>query len=94
MPEHAHLLAMPGHDTANTLDMVDKFKSLSGIWLHNHGFAKWQPLCWDEMVGSSEDWRAQARYIALNPVRAGFVENFNDYPYLGSLHGDVMDHFN
>jgi REP element-mobilizing transposase RayT len=93
MANHVHLLAMPGHDQANTLDMIDKFKSLSGIWLFNHGFPRWQPGSWDEMVGSAEDWRAQARYIALNPVRVGLVENFNDYPYLGSLNGSVAGLF-
>jgi len=30
---------------------------------------------------------------AMNPVRAGLVENWNDYPYLGSLHGRVQDVF-
>lgn len=93
MPDHAHLLAMPGHEKATTLDMIEKFKLTSGIWLYNHGLPRWQPGNWDEMVGSADDWRAVARYIAMNPVREGLVESYDQYPFLGSLHGRVSELF-
>jgi len=89
MPDHGHILVLPADDEANSLDTIDKFRLQSGIWLYNHHRPGWQPGSWDEPVGSSRSWRAQARYIVLNPVRAGLVENWSEYPYLGSLTGEV-----
>ncbi len=94
MPDHAHILVKAGRDDANTLDALDKFKLQSGIWLFNHGLPKWQVGSWDDMVGSSRSWKAHAKYILMNPVRAGLVDNCADYPYLGNLHeqiGDILD---
>lgn len=93
MPDHAHILVMPAEDTSNTLDAINKFKLQSGIWLHNHGFPKWQYGSWDDMVGSSRSWKAHAKYILMNPVRANLVEEWGQYSYLGNLHGQVNDIF-
>lgn len=93
MPDHAHILVRAGDDMANTLDGLDKFKLQSGIWLYNHRYPKWQYGSWDDMVGSSRSWKDHARYILMNPVRAGLVESYADYPYLGNLHGDIGDLF-
>lgn len=46
---------------------------------------RWQPNFYDHLIRSGEDWREQAWYIALNPVRAGLVSRFADYPFTGSL---------
>lgn len=92
MPDHAHVLVLPAHDGANSLDAVDKFRLQSGIWLYNHGYPKWQPGSWDDTVGD-QSWRNQARHIVMNPVRAGLVEHYNEYPYLGSLTGSISDLF-
>lgn len=62
------------------------FKSRAGAWLRsNHPTTFFQKGFYDHIVRDGEDWRHQATYIALNPVRAGLVENLFDYPFTGSL---------
>ena len=38
---------------------------------------------------SDEDWRALVRYIANNPVRGGLVEQWDEYPFTGSIGYDL-----
>jgi len=56
----------------------------------------WQPGYWDHIVRRDEGLYQALKYILSNPVRAGLVENWWDYPWLGSpLMGDVgPDFFN
>ena len=78
---------------SDTLATMEKFKLLATKMLYRRGLPKMQEGFYDHIVRAGDDWRGQARYIALNPVRAGLVEHFFDYPYLGSLHGEVRDLF-
>lgn len=92
MPDHAHILIKGVDFDSDPLATMRKFKSLSGIWLKRYGYAGWQESFNDHILRAGE-WRIKAKYIAMNPVRAGLVENYTDYPYLGSLHGRVQDIF-
>lgn len=91
MSDHLHLIVKAVSDTASPVVAIQKFRLQSGIWLYNHGYKKWESGDWDEVIGSQEEWRRQLLYIALNPVRAGLVENWPDYPFTGSLTGEVKD---
>lgn len=64
---------------------MSKFKSLSGIQLFKQGLARWQGNFFDHIIRGTKDWRVHAAYIAMNPVRAGLVANWFDYPFLGSI---------
>lgn len=65
---------------------VDKFKWRIGFWLHTQGRnEKIQKDYYDHVIRIGQDWRAQAIYIALNPVRAGIVENPFDYAKTGCI---------
>ena len=89
MPDHLHALIQGQSDSANSLDAFERFKLRSAILLHRfHGAIKWQKNCYDHIVRCDQDWRGQAKYNALNPIRRGLVADAFDYPYFFSSLGD------
>jgi len=87
MPDHAHLLARtpPGVDF---LGFVDHFKQLSAFRLRIEladNRLVWQPRFYDHALRSSEGILPTLHYILGNPVRAGLVQNADEYPFSGSL---------
>ncbi len=91
MPDHLHLILSGNDEASNSLEAFRKYKLRSGILLQKHNGIKWQRQFYDHIIRASEDWRRQATYIAMNPVRAGLVESLFDYPYLGSVGCDLQD---
>ena len=91
MPDHLHVMFQGTGGESNCLAAMRKFKLLSGLWMHRKKVLGWQEDFYDHLVWGSKDWRAHARYIALNPVRASLVESYLDYPFLGSLVGEVQE---
>jgi hypothetical protein len=48
------------------------------------GRGLWQAGYYDRILRHDEDSLTVVRYILENPVRAGLVSRFSDYPYSGS----------
>jgi hypothetical protein len=61
------------------------FKQLSGYWMQRHlqGIS-WQKDFVDRILRSNDDAIRVLRYVADNPVRAGLVEAWYEYPFIGS----------
>lgn len=91
MPDHLHVMFMGLEAGSNGLSAMSKFKLLSGLWLLRKGLPGWQPSFYDHIMRAGEDWRRHASYIAMNPVRAGLVENCFDFPFLGTIGCDLQD---
>ncbi|TKR30398.1 transposase [Luteimonas gilva] len=82
MPDHIHWLVELRSGSLKAC--LQRFKSRSARAIHSMlgtSGAIWQPGFYDHYLRSDEDLRAQARYIALNPVRAGIVAKTEDYPH-------------
>jgi REP element-mobilizing transposase RayT len=79
MPDHVHLLASPFHrdEAVSTLVHFLKRQSRAG----GHGDWKWQPGCFDHLLRSRESAQQKWTYIRENPVRAGLVNQWRDWPY-------------
>lgn len=43
----------------------------------------WQSGHWDRQMRSLKDYDEKWEYVFANPVRAGLVEQANDWPYQG-----------
>jgi putative transposase len=85
MPDHVHLLAEGRSETADALAFVHRAKQLSAYaFSRTLGRKLWQPSFFDRILRDDEASLSVARYIFENPVRAGLVENPEDYPFLGS----------
>ena len=91
MPDHLHLLVQPASAGTNVIDFVQRFKSFTGRLAWNHGFQGkiWQPSFYDHILREHEDPMKHIRYIVENPVRAGIVDYWNEYPHTGSLVFDL-----
>ena len=84
MPDHLHLVAAPRESSAGVCVFVDRFKSASTrvAWRHGNSGRLW---CHDHVVRVEEALFAICEYVVLNPVRAGLVEEAEDYPWGGLL---------
>ena len=79
MPDHVHLLAAPAERDAAVGALSATVKrairrSLQPKW-------QWQPGCFDRLLRSDESADEKWNYIRDNPVRAGLVKHWSDWPY-------------
>jgi REP element-mobilizing transposase RayT len=81
MPDHFHWLIELR--TGTLADVMRRVKSRSAkavnYRLKSNGRV-WQSGFHDRAIRREEDLKAIARYIVLNPVRAGLVDRIGDYP--------------
>ena len=85
MPDHIHWLIQLGDERALS-PCVQKFKSLVS---KSDAFSEIRPL-WqrgfhDRALRAEEDLVAVARYIVLNPVRAGLTTSVRDYSFWDAI---------
>ena len=83
MPDHVHWLLQLGAD-ASLGRVVAKWKAAATRALHAHTAhtgETWSRGFHDRALRHDEDLRAAARYVGLNPVRAGLVTRVADYPF-------------
>jgi putative transposase len=82
MPDHVHAILQGRFEAIDALGAFYKFKLRTGIQLDRFCRpAHWQKDFYDHIVRCDGDWRGQAKYVALNPVRAGLVQDPFDYPF-------------
>ena len=91
MPDHAHLLFIGGSESSDVLAAMEYFKWRTGSQFTAKKMAvRWQKDFYDDILTGPESWAAIARYIALNPIRAGLCEEPEEWPYTGSV-GYTLD---
>jgi putative transposase len=86
MPDHLHVFAAPRRDRSAKLG---NFSAALKRWMRGELNAQWnwQPGCFDRLLRSNESLHQKWLYIRQNPVRAGLVTHWNDWPYQIGLHG-------
>jgi len=80
MPDHVHWLLQLKQTPLNTL--VHSVKSYSSRQINNqlNGSGNiWQQGFHDHALRKEEDLKQFARYVILNPVRAGLVKSIREY---------------
>jgi len=91
MPDHLHLL-LCGREHSNLRDFMRDFKQKSAYaFRKKSGDILWQRSYYEHVLRRDEDAKEVARYILNNPVRAGFVQDFQNYPYAGSSLFDLKN---
>ena len=80
MPDHLHVIVTPSNDRAANLS---NFSGALKRWIRQQLKAqwKWQSGCFDRLLRSDESVHNKWVYIRENPVRAGLVPNWKDWPY-------------
>ncbi len=86
MPDHVHLfVALP--DDAKLAPWVKSLKAVLGKVLSASGveLPHWQQGFFDHVLRGGESYSQKWDYVRLNPLRAGLVEKFEDWPYQGEV---------
>jgi REP element-mobilizing transposase RayT len=83
MPDHLHVLLSPAKSGCPVGRWLNGFKSFTG-----HEFVRlggqpplWQRSAYDHVCRDGETAEAVVRYIAENPIRAGLVADWRDWPW-------------
>lgn len=96
MPDHVHIIVQGLNESSDIWRFVVAFKQYSGWWLKcNRPRFRWHRSFWDHLVQDDRDLKNQVRYVILNPVKGGLVEDWAAYPYVGAvgeaLSGDARE---
>ena len=80
MPDHLHVIIAPmeGRDAK-----LGNFSAALKRWMRRELNASWnwQPGCFDRLLRSDESLHDKWLYVQENPVRAGLVTHWKDWPY-------------
>jgi putative transposase len=79
MPGHLHVVVAPSERAGRLGNLSAALKrwmrkDLNASW-------EWQPGCFDRLLCSDESLHDKWLYIQENPVRAGLVRQWKDWPY-------------
>ncbi|MGR6652902.1 REP-associated tyrosine transposase [Pseudomonas mosselii] len=86
MPDHFHWLVELGSRDLKTLMRRIKSRSTRMINGYQGRVGRlWQQGFHDRALRREEDVQAVARYIVMNPKRAGLVERVGDYPHWDAI---------
>jgi len=80
MPDHLHVIVSPiGARDAK----LGNFSAALKRWIRRELNAEWnwQPGCFDRLLRSDESLHEKWLYVQDNPVRAGLVNRWTDWPY-------------
>ena len=83
MPDHAHLLVRVERD--GLVQVMADVKSLTTRlwWKHGGEGVLWQRSFYDRGIRTEREYDEAVTYIIENPIRAGLVEDWRDYPFIG-----------
>jgi putative transposase len=87
MPDHLHVLVAIDDQR---LSLSTWMKSLRNTFSHlfrRNGIPAphWQKGFFDHVLRSGDSYSAKWHYVRDNPVRAGLVEDWSSWPYLGEV---------
>jgi len=77
MPDHVHFLLSFPHDRV-LQTVVSKWKEWTAKTLR----IEWQRDFFEHRLRRDESFREKADFIRYNPIRAGLVENADDWPHV------------
>jgi putative transposase len=93
MPDHLHAVVhlrapAPGLPAPeNLLTVFGRFRSYTTheSWKLGLRGTLWQHDQFDRLLRDGEEFETRCRYVLNNPVRKGWVEDWQDWPYSGVL---------
>ena len=83
MPNHLHLILTPGQTTSleKALQLIKGGSSFAIRKARGNKLPIWQPGFHEWTIRDAGDYEARRRYIWLNPVKAGLIENPEQWPF-------------
>jgi REP element-mobilizing transposase RayT len=88
MPDHVHLFAGFRPTSPNLSEWVKGLKAVVARHLISRQVSPpyWQERFFDHVLRSEESHSQKWLYVRDNPVRAGLVAHWADWPYQGEIH--------
>jgi len=84
MPNHVHVLVRGLTETSRLKTFMQQFKQTTGFaFKQEKGMLLWHRSYHDRVLRREESIASVSAYVWGNPVRAGLVQNPEDYPYSG-----------
>lgn len=91
MPDHVDAVVVP-EDGGNVVDWVRRFKGRVATDARRQGVRNlWQRNFHDHVLRVEEAIADVVSYVLANPVRAGLVENWREWPHRDSLTWDLSE---
>jgi putative transposase len=92
MPDHVHLVLLGQRDDSDLKAFVHSWLTQTGFaWRRRHKTKLWQGGYFEHILRSDVSIYFAAQYVAMNPVRAGLVENASHYEFSGSTECSIDD---
>jgi phosphoribosylanthranilate isomerase len=82
MPDHIHLMLIPRKGTIS--DIMRNIKAYSATAIRRRtgiDSGIWQDSFYDHLICGEKDFESKLNYLHENPLRKGFVQNLDYYPY-------------
>jgi putative transposase len=84
MPTHYHFIARSPENALSLKALIQGVHSINAKFVNRMdgtpGRKVWYNY-WDSCIQSERSYYARMRYVMMNPVKHGFVENAADYPF-------------
>jgi REP element-mobilizing transposase RayT len=87
MPDHVHLFVKFSNEQTDLSIWVKSLKNSLSKTLRETGIVAphWQKGFFDHVLRSGESYSEKWMYMVENPVRAGLVKEWKDWPYQGEI---------
>ena len=88
MPDHAHFFAAFNPNSPTLSIWMKSWKNALSKTMRHMGIAAqhWEKDFFDHVMRSAESYEEKWLYVRENPVRAGLVKHWQDWPYQGEIH--------
>ena len=88
MPDHAHFFAAFTPESPSLSRWMKSWKNALSKTLRDMGVPAphWQKGFFDHVMRSEESYEQKWLYVRENPVRAGLVKRWGDWPYQGEIY--------
>ena len=87
MPDHLHLFVVVDDEKVRLTDWTKSLKNALSKRLRSEGVSTphWQKGFFDHVLRSAESYSGKWDYVRENPVRAGLVNSWQDWPFRGEI---------
>jgi putative transposase len=87
MPDHLHAFVALDEERTKLSNWIKSLKNALSRTLRSHEIPSphWQKGFFDHVLRSGDSYTEKWDYVRENPVRAGLVRDWNQWPFLGEV---------
>jgi putative transposase len=87
MPDHLHAFVAVDEERIEISTWIKSLKNALSKTLRSQSILSphWQKGFFDHVLRSGDSYSEKWNYVRDNPVRAGLVKNWTDWPFLGEI---------